>query len=169
MKKRIVVIALIVIVVSLLIWRLWPNSFSHVIPLDDNSAIHLSAFVIVGGMRNGQPYNDIYRLEIPQSETASLGDVLEMLDASAYRQDYRNLLPWGVDFVDSGGSNDKKSVSLFFDWGTEGDQRVNINFLGSSVVSASSSEASGFRIYHPTNREVLYDLAEYVQTHGEKQ
>ena len=169
MKKRIVVIALIVIAASLLIWRLWPYSCARVMPLDDTSAIHLTAFVIVGGIKDGQANNDIYRLEIPSSETATLEDILEMLNASAYRQDYRNLLPRGVDSVDSGGSNDKKSVSLYFDWGTEGDQSVNIHFLSSRVVSVSSSEADGLRIYHPTNRELLYDLAEYVQTHGEKQ
>lgn len=172
MKKRIgsiITIIVIALLVCLLIWRFWPCSFSNAIPLDEDSVISFSALARIDRFENGQSYTDTYRIDTQQSQNGSVGEILEILNGSGYQQDYRNLLPWGIDGVSADKNYDGHTILLQFLLGDEKEEYINIQFLSSSIIAVSTGDVSGLRIYHPTNHETMYDLIAYLQTHGTKQ
>lgn len=166
MKKRIiwtVIIIILALVGSLLAWRFWPHSFPYFADLERHEIIGFSATAAVNS-DDGLSSIDFYQIEL----TGDTAPITQILSASDYRQDLRNLLPWDIDSVGSdtarGGIG---TVTLQFyeddlsDW-------VTITFLSSSLVTVSEDGDSDYEIYHPTNPEVLNQLVQYLQTHGVK-
>ena len=98
----------------------------------------------------------------------NIQEILEILASSGYRRDYRNLLPWGIDGVDSDKNYDGHRFSLLLVWGEESDNCTHIQFLSHSIIAVSAPEKPGFQIYHPTNEDTLYELVEYLQANGTK-
>lgn len=151
---------------ALLTWRLWPNSFSTVMPADGNAVTQCSAIAMVSGLSDGQPFSETYWLDIPESQRQNVGEILHLLGTSSYRQDYRNLLPWGIEYVDADKNYDGHSVRVELVGGADQTQDIDILFLSSSIIVVTNAGVPGFRIYHPTNRNTMYDLLEYVKLHG---
>ena len=169
MKKRIIIITIITFVTCLLIWRFWPHSFSSIIPVDVNSVISFSACTSVAYVEDGEPYIDTYCLDISQQQDDSIEEIIKILEASEYQQDYRNILPWSIDYVDTDRNFDGHTATLLFVFGNKKDDCISIQFLSRSIIIVSIREEPGFRIFHPTNPETLYDLVEYFQTYGAMQ
>ena len=166
MKKRIGIIVtafIISLVVGLLIWRFWPRSSSHIISIDESAFTGVSAVAMVSRLEDGAPYSDIYRIDPPND---AAGDVLEVLSTSRYRPDFRNLLPWNLDSLSSGKNYDGRIVSLTFSAVNQEEQFVSFDFLSSTIVQVHIGNESGFRIYHPTNRNTIDKLVEYLQANG---
>ena len=171
MKKRIgliITIIIIALVVGLLIWRFWPRPSSGLMPVDESSFTGVSAIAMVSGLEDGAFYSHTYRIDSTQQQSNEPGNILEILAASHYRPDFRNLLPWDLDTLSSGKNYDGRTVSLVF---STKDQEtiVYIRFLSSSLISVQIGDQSGFRIYHPTNRNTIDTLVEYLQTVGVEQ
>lgn len=169
MKKRmwiIITLVLVALIISLLIWRFWPQSSSDLISIDPSSISGFSSFVMVQRIENGQPYSDVYRIDNTEQQLVEPGDILEILAISRYQQDFRNLLPWRADSVGADKNYDGRTAVLVFSVGNEMDKWVQVQFLSSSIIVVSVGNEDGFRIYHPTNREVLDKLVEYFQTYG---
>lgn len=170
MKKRIglvVIITLITIAVCFLSWRLWPHTLSSLVSLDEDSVTSFWAQATIRSFENEQSYNDTsYRIDIAQPQNSNLGEILEILNTSSYQQDYRNLLPGDVDTVHPDKNYDGNIVRLRYVWGNEPDEFVAISFLSSSIITVFVGGESEFRIYHPTNHETMYNLIEYLKTHG---
>ena len=154
------IVVLIAISCLLGIWRFWPQSFSDLTALDETSITGFSASAMID--RIGVPFMDQYRIDNTQQNKIP-SEVIEILETSDYRQDFRNLLPWGVDSVGSDKHYDGRTVIVSF---YNEDEYVHIQFLGSSIMTVSEEDKAGFRIYHPTNRETVDRLVEYIQTHG---
>ena len=89
-----------------------------------------------------------------------------ILDSSDYQQDFRNILPWSIDQVDAGKNFEGYTVNLVFTWGDETNASVNMMFLSKNIVVVDTGTESGFRIYHPVNKDVLGNLVEYLKVHG---
>lgn len=166
MKKRIIVIAVITLVVSLLAWRLWPCSFSGAMSVDQDSVSGFYADAMVRNFENGESTTERYRIDLPDPENGSLDEFFQILEQSGYQQDFRNLLPWGIDSVGSDSNYDGRTLLLTFVLGNEKDAGVDIQFLSSSLICVSGSNFPGYRIYHPTDPELLDHLIAYLQAHA---
>ncbi len=161
MKKRILFAAIIVIVVGVIGWRFWPCAATALGVPKAEPVIVLSAYGMISEFENGQTSHVYYRMET--QETPQIQEVLGILNTSHYRQDFRNLWPCGTDSVGSDKNYDSRTVSVDL---LMGDAYFKMQFMSPSIVAVSSSEWSGYRIYHPTNRQTMDALIEYLQTHG---
>ncbi len=171
MKKRIGFIIkffLAILIVYLLIWRFWPQSFSDVIMVDKNSVTSFSSSVMIHRLENGQTHTDTYRVVSTEEQGNEPKDILEILASTKYQQDFRNLLPWKADSIESDKNYDGRTAVVVFSVGDQKDEWVEIHYLSSSIVAVSAGE-DGFSIYHPTNRKILDALVEYTKTHDTKQ
>ncbi len=166
MKKRMIIIAVITLVVSLLVWRLWPCSFTGAMSVDRDSVSGFHTDAMVRHFENGESITERYQIDLPDPENGSLEEIFQILGQSGYQQDFRNLLPWGIDSVGSDSNYDGRTLILTFVLGNEKDAGVDIHFLSSSLVCVSGSNFSGYRIYHPTNPELLDNLIAYLQAHA---
>lgn len=162
------VIAMAAILIILLVgWRLWPHSLAKVISVEPDAVTGLACHAAVSGIESdGRPFIHSYALQELSADEEAFGAVLELLQSSRYRQDFRNLLPWPVTSVDSGGSDDGKSANIFLVWGTSEQDTCFLSIGGGSVTVSLGSEA-GLKVYHPTDSDVLSQLVDYIQLHGD--
>lgn len=172
MKKRIgLIIAIIVAVllVGLLIWRFWPRSFSNLLGVDENAIASCSAYAMVGRFEDGESFTDTYSLNDKESDKKVYQDLVKILATSDYQQDFRNLLPWGIDSVSADKNYDGQLITVsFFTEGAE-KEYFGIKFMSSSIVVVYTAEHPGMRIYHPTNQKTMQELIEYIKSLGKKQ
>ena len=164
MRKRVITIVVIAVIVGLLAWRFWPTTVANIISVPAERISSLSAHAYIPQFQEHS--EDVYYIETEQSDSENVQDILEILGTSGYRRDYRNLLPWGIDGVDSDKNYDGHRFSLLLVWGEESDKCSHIQFLSHSIIAVSTPEKPGFQIYHPTNEDTLYELVEYLQAHG---
>lgn len=162
---------LVLIPIALLIgvWRFWPQSFSDLITVDETSIISFSVHGMLDRLENGQPVIDMYHIDDTDQQNNTPDEIIEILETSSYRQDFRNLLPWGMDYVDADKNYDGRTVTVSFYIGNQKDEYIQIQFLSSSIIAVFGGGKSGFCVYHPTNHETIDQLVEYLQTHGIKQ
>lgn len=172
MKKRIgyMIAALIVaLFAGLLLWRFLPRSCAHMMSVDESAFTGFSSQAMIYHFDLGSTYTDMYYIEhIPRQE-AAYGEIMEILATSRYRPDFRNLLPWNLSSLSSGKNYDGRTVSMVFSAVSQEEQFVSIRFLSSTIVQIHIGNKSGFRIYHPTNRETFDKVVEFLQTNGVKQ
>lgn len=158
-----------ILIVALLIWRLWSQSFSAITVLDKNAFTKVSASVMVHRLENGQPHTDTYRIETTEKQENEPNDILEILAATQYRQDFRNLLPWKADSIDSDKSYDGRSAVLVFSTEDQTDEWLEIYYLSNSIMTVSVGGKDKLTIYHPINRKTFDELIEYIKSHSTKQ
>ena len=169
MKKRIglmVAIVVAVLIIDLLLWRLWPQSSSGLVAVDKNTITGFSAYAMVSRFENGQTYTDTYRIDSKDQQSLNPEEIMGILSTSGYQQDFRNLLPWGIDSVSSDKNYDGSSVTVSFYSENAEKEYFEIRFLSSSIAVVTTQTHPGYRIYHPTNRKTIYDLIEYVKNYG---
>ena len=166
MKKRyIALIVFAVLVAALIVWRLWPQSLSSILPDDANNFSNVYAATEETVFESGYPNFLHYRLE--DGEQAAK-EILDILNTSDYRPDFRNLLPWSDGSMKSGNDYDGRSATVhFYIVQDQTPRSLYIQFMGRSQVSISTEDSWG--VYHATNPETLTALVEYIQTHGNKQ
>lgn len=172
MKKRIRLIIMIIVsvlTICLIIWRFWPQSFTKVTSVDKNSIVRVSVHAMFNEFENGQTNIDTYRIDDMDQQMNTLEEIMEILATSSYRQDFRNLLLWDLDYVDADKNYDGRTVTVSFYMNNQMDKYVQIQFLSSSIIVVSSGSETGFRVYHPTNHQTIDQLSEYIQTHGVKE
>lgn len=163
------ILLLIPAVLSLGVWRLWPQSFSDLLSVSDSSITSISAYGMEQHLENGQTQTDAYRIDTIESPSDMSIEIIEILKSSGYRQDFRNLLPWEISSVGADKNYDGQVAIVSFYTGDQKDDYLSIQFLSSSVVAVSGGGKSGFHIYHPTNHEIIDQLMDYLQLHGVKQ
>ncbi len=165
MKKRIWAIILIALVICLLFWRFWPQSLSDVISVDKDSVVSYSVAAMVRRFENGQSKSYTYRIENTESHD-TLDEIMEILSSSDYRRDFRNLLPWDLDYVDADKNYDGRIISVYLYTENKQDEYIEIQFLSKSIVAVDRGGKVGFRIYHPTNRETIDLLTQHLIANG---
>lgn len=163
MKKRIIIGIVIALVVGVLLWRFIPRSANTVIPVEENEVTSFAAISVVGGNRGGEPYFDIYRIDSADATKENIHDFLEILKTSRYQPDFRNLLPWGMDSISADRNYDSRTITIQF---ACGDDYLDITFQSPTQIYIQTKDASGFRIYHPTNKDTITKLVEYLETNG---
>lgn len=175
-KKRILAITksvaitsiVALLVISLLIWRVWPNSPSNIIPVDKDAITSFSSNVRISRIENGQTITDVYSIHKTEAPFEDPELILEILQTSSYQQDFRNLLPWRADSVSADKNYDGRNAVLVFSVGNQIDEWVEINYLSSGIIVVFIGWEDGYRIYHPTNENTFDALIEHFTTHGEK-
>lgn len=169
LKKHKILCVGVVIILLILGWRFWPHSSNRIIPLDMEDVEDFYCIASVGGIGdNGEPYVDFYELQSLIEDDKDFRAVMEILADNRYRTDFRNLLPWDLESVSTDGNYDGKSVLIKFVWGDNGSEEYDLHYLSGSVVGVGDSLNGGFKVYHPTDREALDRLVEYIQKHGVK-
>lgn len=163
MKKRVVIGIVIAIVVCVLLWRFLPRSAETVVPVDESDVTSFAAISMVGRNLLGEPNFSIYRIDSTDASTQNIHDFLEILKTSRYQPDFRNLIPWGIDSVSAGRNYDSRTITVQF---ACGDDYLDITFHSPTLITISAKGDSGFRIYHPTNKDTITKLVEYLETHG---
>lgn len=172
MKKRIgliITVLTIALVICLLTWRFLPQSSSSLISIDKSAITGISAYAMIRTFENGQSYTDTYRIDKQETPSNEHEELAEILATSRYQQDFRNLWPWGIDSVSGGRYYDGRTVTVTFYSSNAENQYAEIMFMSSGLVVVQTGKRPGMRIYHPTNKETLDKLVEYLQTNGIKE
>ena len=165
MKKRVLFLSIAAVILCLLAWRLYPRPFSGISPVDTDSITKISGYLGISGVENGEARIDSYELDSTQLPEEALEELLTILNSTRYQPDFRNLLPWGVDSLGGGKHSDGRTVNLYL---FRENDAFSVGFLSIGNLYVDNGAAPGFRIYHPTNREMFDDLVEYCQTYGKE-
>ena len=164
-KKKIVPIVVVLLIIALLGWRLWPRPIDKIISTSTDSINSMACSATVSGVEDGDLFMDTYSIQSENLTDADIEALMEILNSTKYRPDLRNLLPWDITSVDSGGTNDGKSANLALVWGKSEAEHCYMMFHSGSVVAVDVG-SGGYLIYHPTERAVLDKLVDYIQEHG---
>ena len=164
--KTILFIIIAVLLLSLVVWRLWPHSMEGIFSLDPNSASSITCTLMIGGIgTDSEPYTDFYNIQNATSEDEELRDIIDLLCASSYRPDFRNLLPWKITSAEADDSHDGRYVNISLRYA---DQYYRIFFFSKDMMVVSLGDDSGYRFYHPVNDDIFDNVVEYIQLNGEK-
>ena len=164
-KKRRLSIAAALLIIAMIGWRLWPRPIDKVISTRPESVNSIACSATVSGVEDGDLFMDTYSIQSENLTDADIEALMEILNSTKYRPDLRNLLPWDITSVDSGGTNDGKSANLALVWGKSEAEHCYMMFHSGSVVAVDVG-SGGYLIYHPTERAVLDKLVDYIQEHG---
>ena len=164
--KRSLLALAAVIVVGLALWRLIPRSLANVIGQDPGAVTNMAAQVAVTGISGGKAATDTYTLEALSPDSEHFAAILEILEGTNYRPDFRNLLPWPRNSVEADSRFDGRSVTIFLVWGDGWEDTCTLSFQTESQAVVSLGTEDGFRIYHPTDPEAHAALADYLEAHG---
>lgn len=162
--KIAVTVIFALLVCSLLLWRLWPHSFTDVIPTDESRIINISCSSTISGVNDsGTPFTAHHSLPSLEKDTDEFNAVLDIVKSCEYRPGFQNLLPWAITSYSFGGS---KTANVSLIWGSNPGDNGFLQFGvdGQVVVSVGSSE--GFKVYHTTDDSILDTLVDFVQKHG---
>ena len=169
LKKRIIKIAVPVVIVLIVAWRFWPRSFSKLIPYDMELVTYCIANVDIMRVSNGRLNSESYKLD--DMVQGDLEKIMELAATSGYRRDFRNLIPFGPRSLSSGKDYDGRAVNIYLFFGTEEneyDDSIHISWTDGQMAIWGVSKYKA-RIYHPTNSETLDYLVGYLQANGELQ
>ena len=165
--KKCILLLLAILLLCLLAWRLTPHTFEEMTASDRDEITSLAGVVSLSEVRDGRAYTESYALQNVTPEDTAFEPILILLTTTRYREDLRNLLPWGIDSVSAGRAFDGRSVSLMLVWGPSADECCGLSLSGRQIV-VSRLHHDGFLIYHPEDPELLNWLSIYLANNGEK-
>ena len=173
MKRRmklIITIIIAVLIIYLPIWRFWPKSLCDLMSVEENSIKIISVSAYVFNINApGMSQHDLYQLKDLEQQSNISQEIVDILSSSGYREDFRNLWPWGVKSISADRNYDGRNVSLFFEIENQEGKAGYIYYTTNSLISVHGMRKRGFSVYHPTNRETFDVLVEYIQEHGIKE
>ena len=100
--------------------------------------------------------------------TESLKKIMELLETSKYRRDFRNLIPFWPQSLSSGKYYDGRAVHIYLYFPTaEGEygDGISISWTGGQMAIWGISKYKA-RIYHPTDNDTFDYLVGYLQANG---
>ena len=101
---------------------------------------------------------DTYSASLSAKEEGSRA-ILELLDASGYRPDLRNLLPFLLKGMTTAGGT--KNAHLLLKWGSGESCRISV--LSDSQVLVSDSTGAGSRLYHSVDKGLIDRLSALIR------
>ena len=173
MKKHINLLAKLIIValiVFLPIWRIWPRSLSDLFSFDEKSIEIVSVSAqILNINAPGQSHYEHYSLKDMKQKSNMSKEIVDILSTTEYREDFRNLWPWGLKSITANRNYDGRHVILSFNIKNEKGEFGHINYTTSNLITIQVMSKLGMCVYHPTNSETLDVLVEYIKEHGVKE
>lgn len=160
-KKKSLVILLALIVVTLLVWRIWPYTLREIIGANGEPFDSIIIHVTEKGVADGRAKVDAYQLEISPSDSEAYNYVVSLLEGTKYQKGFRNLLPLDNNAIDSGSHFGILSIT-----GADCDASCYVSYYQNQAELFYVGADSGFLVYHPTNRTVLNQLLTYTMEHG---
>jgi len=164
-NKRILIATVAVLIVFLGVWRFWPHSLNAILDINEESFNTISVTVSEFGIENNAPNIDVYRLDVSSPDDDNYAPIMAIIQNTAFRSDFRNLLPWDILSVGSGSKNITHSANIMLTWGDNNDAAF-ISFHGNRIVSFDINGKTEFLVYHPTNRAALNEIAVYIKENG---
>lgn len=153
------------LLLALAVWRLWPRSFASLFLGDSTAVTSLSASCTIGDINERHSLAfDTYTVNAVSPGEEDFEALLSLLRSSQYRPDLRNLLPWFQESVATDDSTRSVTVSLVWDNQEEG--FATLSFHTDRLAVLSLATEVGFLRFHPTDRALADQLAEYLQAHG---
>ena len=164
-KKKLLAIIGAIVIVVLSVWRMLPHSLEQVLPFGNDGFSEIGVQITEFSAPDHSLNLAVYTLETTSPIDDHYKLIMEILKSTDYRSDFRNMLPWDITTVNSGSNNIEHSAIIKL-VSESTDETCVINFHGERVVSFDFGVDSEFRVYHPTNREMLSQLVEYVKANG---
>lgn len=164
MKKHIrliVIVTVAALIIGLLLWRFWPHSFSSIMPLEE--VRRFSASVSIRHNENGETVFYSYHFISSDPDCinyVAIEIITDILTASDYQQDFRNLIPW-----DSFKYGDIR-LELTFSSKNPKYQPTYVNFYSDNTLTVSYKDSTPYYVFHPTNPEIYQELISLIQTYG---
>ena len=165
--KKCILLLLAILLLSLLAWQLTPHTFEQMTASNLNDITSLAGSVMLTGVRDGKTYAESYTLNTVTPEDTAFEGILMLLNATRYREDLRNLLPWNIDAVGSDRYFDGRSVTIMLVWGESENECCSL-FLSGRKIAVSRPRHNGFLIYHPEDPKLLNWLSIYIANNGEQ-
>lgn len=162
-RKMILWGAVAFLAVALIAWRLWPLPLGRLLSARAEEVTEASCYLSVSQYEEGLP--NFLSYELTAREPEEIQALLEILDASRYRADFRNLFPWTWGSLQSGRDYDGRVLELTLFFGDRSGQDLKYDFL--TCFGSDTMRLGDWRI-HPTDKEMFGRLADYVQTHGRR-
>ncbi|MBQ6196998.1 MAG: hypothetical protein IJK47_06190 [Lachnospiraceae bacterium] len=163
-KRNIVLIIAGVFLFVLCAWRFWPHPFSKVVSADLNSLTEIQMNAVIYTTENGSLKTDIYKAGISSGDE-NWDEILKVLTSADYRQDFRNPILTVLNGLSVYGET--KAVFVQLRWGEKADQTCVVEFLSNKLISVIREDGTAKRLYHPSNHNMLNELAEYIQKNKE--
>ena len=159
-KRILIVCAIALLAAGLAAWRLWPRSLSGLIGQGEfEQAICKLSFYQWENTASMETEVYLLTYRLYAFDQPELGELTEILRAGQYREDFRNLLPWGVDSL-SGHDSQVLYVTVGHTESGPSWETCNMTFFGSEVALVDN------KVIHPSE-EFFERLKGYVQSHGE--
>ena len=152
----------VIVIACLLLWRMWPHSYSGILPVDEEDIVSLSVFANI----KDAGYDTFYRMDDIPSQDEHLQNITEIMQTSVYRQNFRNLLPWKIHEMFSDDNYDGQTIRLLYNPDNDNGNYAAVDFISSSLIAVSVGEGNGFRFYHPANPETIGELLEYMRLYA---
>lgn len=154
-KNWLIFCAALLLLGGVAVWRLWPRSLDSVMEMGEKPVDRVSCSFHDWTWEAGLANSDFYTFESESAE--DFAGLMEILQASRYQEDFRNLLPW-----DSGlSSNSARWLDVVaFSDGKGQDRYCTVTLLGQEACRI------GGRRVHPTDGQLFERLADYLREHG---
>ncbi len=157
-KKMILRLILAALLIVLFAWRFIPVSFSKALRdgAEPDILTSFSAMATIITAEQGGLHSETYEIGME-----AWPEIYTILDSANYRRDFRNLIASLLNGISVKGAD--KVIDVFLQ--SAGRSR-NIEFVAKDKVFINYGGSA--RLYHPTDRSVLDQLAEYIKNNGEK-
>ena len=166
-KKKVIYILLLTTILFISILHLTPKSFDEILQMDRYKITSISCVAYVSGvMSGGETFIDAYSLNSLSREDDSFHYINDVLFGSAYRSDFRNLIPITTTFISTGNYN-KELVNIFLNWGNEENEKCFMILNGNYVI-ISIGETERYLRYHLTDSAIFEKIVSYVQENGKR-
>lgn len=166
MKKHIrliVIVTVAALIIGLLLWRFWPHAFSYIFPLEVDKITSFDVWIPIENSDLSHRLSGWHADPSWDETLPALQDVLDILAASDYNEDIRNLIP-SPDI--RAGIGEPGTINMIYSTRGRDPKFAQFQFLDSSTVIVTYSSDGMFFIYHLTNPETYDKLVEYIKTHG---
>lgn len=166
-KLGIILVALVVVVAAGFgIWRLWPHSFQSMMGVEEANIASIDCLTShLGVYEESEDKSGTYKMDALTPESPEFAEVIGLLSKGKFRQDFRNLLT-GVGSVGVDGIA-LNVIIVFEENGAEGSQVLTL--FGDGTVVVNSKAGNGGKVYHLTHKELVQEIATYIQAKGKKQ
>ena len=154
LKNVLILLVILLIVATPVCYFAIPRSFSSVTDAECAEITSIAAGVQEADLEDGKPIVRSYKLSAVSVGEESFDALVSLLDMLHFRPNWRNLLPWGTNVLQSSDAT-SASVAIV----VSGQEMCTLTFLGDSVMV-------GKKVYHVVDTEKLEALYALIQSYG---
>lgn len=157
-RKKFILGAVLVLVVALGVYRLWPWPFDSVVGRELGEMTVVSCWLRVSDYTPEKPGMSFYNLDVEEPER--MDEIIDILMSCGYQKGFRNLWPGGAHGLSSGRNYDGRDISVTLVFG---EHKELFNLM---LVDRSKGITIDNEIVHLTDSGVFDRLAELILENG---